>query len=148
MIVFIKSDGELEFPISFDVLRERFPHTSFPEPLMQSALPSGYHIFAADEKPTVTNKKSVPFFVRDSMGMPKISWKEEDYSDEEWAEAEKIVEVEVERLAKEVAWAFADDVPDKIKNKYKDYRTKLWDVFRQDGYPFNVKYPGGLNGPY
>jgi hypothetical protein len=141
MIVFTKPDGELEFPISFDELRARFPHTSFPQPLMQSALPAGYHLFQHDDCPVVNNKKSVAFFRIDEMGFPKIGWKLEDYSQEEWAEAEHKVELEIERLAKEVSWCFADDVPDKIKNKYKEYRKKLWDIINQDGYPFNVKYP-------
>lgn len=135
MIVYIKEDGSYEYPISFEELQKRFPYVSFCDPIVQSALPPNYFIPYVEDKPnTVLSLKAV---LSHGIEGPKIRW-EFDQTDEE---ASKTIYDEIERLTKESDWAIRDDVPDFIRNKYKEYRTKLWDIPNQPGFPFQVIFP-------
>lgn len=139
VIIFVKSYNDYEYPISFDELRRRFPHTSFCDPIQQSALPEGYVLANVKEKPeTLKSLKPVLFFEN---GFPWINWEYEKTNDEERDELQTKVLSEIERLTKETDWAVRDEVPDFIKNKYKEYRNKLWKIPEQENYPFMVVYP-------
>lgn len=140
MLVYKKENGEYEFPLTFEELKERFPYTSFSIPLTQSALPEGYFFAKYKAKPKDNSKKYTQGLGFGEFG-PEIDWIAEDYTEDEVEELKKQVQHDIEQRFKDSAWAMADDVPVEIKNKYKEYRTKLWDVTKQLEYPFNVEFP-------
>lgn len=138
VIACFDSNGEIEI-VCFKELQKRFPHTSFCTPISESGLPEGYFLINADDKPdTVRRVKEKVIY--DGTG-PKVIWEFVNTDEEDRDLMEKRIYSEIERLTKETDWAVRDGVPDFISNKYKEYRSKLWNIPDQEGFPFNVEFP-------
>lgn len=138
IIACYNSNNEIE-AVSFDELQKRFPHTSFCVPVNESTIPDGYFLIEADEKPNTlrTVKEKIIF---DGIKQ-KIIWEFVNTEEEDKDLIEKHIYSEIERLTKETDWAVRDDIPSFISNKYKKYRSKLWVIPDQEGFPHTVEFP-------
>lgn len=140
MIVFRKEYGEYELPIPLEELYRRFPNTSFCTPITQAALPENYFLAIPKAKPNDRSKKWEPEISFGNLSL-EINWVAREYNEDEVDEIKKDVIKEIEKRFKDTSWAVADDVPEEISNKYKEYRSKLWKVKDQLGFPFSITYP-------
>ena len=138
IIVQYDDTGKIEV-VPFDELQKRFPYTSFCIPVSESTLPDGYFLVEADEKPnTLRHVKEKIIF---DGSKQKIIWEFVNTEEEDKDVVEKHIYSEIERLTKETDWAVRDGVPDFISNKYREYRSKLWNMLDQDAFPYNVEFP-------
>lgn len=46
-----------------------------------------------------------------------------------------------DKLLRSTDWTQVADTPSAIKKRYKPYRQALWDIEKQEGYPFDVQWP-------
>lgn len=142
MIVYFNSIDDYEFPITFDELKKRFPNTSFCDPIKQSALPSNYKI--CDDVIFYENKNTNCKYVwkiKIEDGR-LIAYEEEvPVTEKEIQDQMKLVDDLLIKKIEEISWAFQSDTPERIRNKYEDYRNKLYDVYNQKGYPFHIEIP-------
>ena len=149
MIFCVDVDGNIEYPVSFDELKARFPKTMFCDPIKQTALPEGYHIAELALEPPF---ESVPNFEQNkkqTQGQPfktESGWKfnivNVDPTEKELEEAKLEVDKKVMKSLGSIRWAFDDSsIPESLIDKYKEIKKQLLAVYEQDGYPFHVKYP-------
>lgn len=138
IIVHYDDNNEIEI-VPFEELQRRYPYTSFCFPVIQSTLPEGYFLVEADEMPN-TLRAVKERLIFDGTKQ-KIIWEFVNTAEEDKALIEKHIYDEIERLTKETDWAVREGVPDFINNKYKEYRSKLWNIPSQEGFPFNVEFP-------
>ena len=149
MIFKIEKDGKLEYPITFDQLRERFPNTSFCMPIVETALPEGYHlaeVHSSDPLNPMPKPEKDKKLIQGRPFKTESGWKYETISaevtEEELEEAKSEVDKKVMNGLESIGWAFSDpELPPSLIDKYKQKKKHLLAVYEQDGYPFHVKYP-------
>lgn len=142
MIVYFNSIDDYEFPITFEELKKRFPNTSFCVPLKQTAMPDGYRlcdeiIFEQNKLPNTKYTLDVKFLDDKVIAYEKSV----EITEEEIESQKQKVDDLISEKIKEISWAFNDDTPERIRNKYDEYRKKLYDVYNQNGYPFHIDLP-------
>lgn len=135
----------VEFPI-FNI-RERFPQTSFPEPMNDLCLPDRYV--------RVHNSTPPPY----DWATQSLSQVDPTFDGEKWVETFVVVDLSTEEtterqnakasavrelrntLLQECDWTQGKDIPDSVSTIWASYRQALRDIPEQTGFPFDVTFP-------
>ena len=144
MLLQVLQNGEIEFPITVEELQNRFPHTSFIEPIEYSGLPEGYYALRTPGPPP---EDILPRGEKWSLTFPEWdgnqwvqTWARTPLTDEE-IEAEKLKKrIERNRLLAQTDWTQLPDVPEEFTIKSREYRQKLRDIPQDPLFPF-VDFP-------
>lgn len=142
MATYIKIDT-LEYPVTEQELRQRFPHSSFSKPFTP---PEGYAAVAASPRPADSHTVNV------AEGKPQLTngiwvqrWvtvpaKQEQVEFRSKRQAEA---VRTQRNAKLAAsdWTQLPDVPGQNRVAWAAYRQVLRDLPAQEGFPWQVDWP-------
>jgi hypothetical protein len=140
MLLRVLDSGEIEFPITTEELQQRFPRTSFADPITTSALPEGYWAVHTTE---------FPFELRPSPGY-KLDLSNPAWDGEKWVQSWRhrpFTETELEefkvkqklarnRLLEATDWTQLPDVPKKTSEMYREYRQNLRDITQDPSFPF------------
>lgn len=137
-------------PVEWNIpnIRQRFPQTSFPAEITDSAMPDSYVIVrAAASHYPAPGQKVVPAAPVLADGKWVTGWEVVAMSTEEIAERDQAQAVAVRsdrdsRLAAcdwVVAKAYEQQTP--VPSAWVDYRQKLRDVPAQQGFPYTVVWP-------
>lgn len=143
--MFAKVDGEavVEWPIPS--ITALFPNTSFPSPLTDKDLPSGYVAVAVDPTPFCgPAQKTVAARPVQRNGKWVQGWTVVDLASAEMADRISTVadDVRAERNRRLAAcdWTQLSDAHAN-KDAWAAYRQALRDVTAQPGFPMNVSWP-------
>jgi hypothetical protein len=151
MFAKIENNQVAEWPILS--IYQRFPHTSFPSPLTDDALPEGYVMVGVIAPPEHSeNQKVVPGQPVQQSGKWVQSWDVVDMTEAEIEEriSVKAADIRAERNRKlaESDWTQLLDAP-VAKDAWAAYRQALRDITQQVGFPTSVEWsisPGAANG--
>ena len=144
MFAKIKNNAVVEWPITS--LYPIFPHTSFPSPLTDDALPEGYvsvGFFAPPE--AQAHQKVVSSLPVQIEGRWVQGWDVVALSPAELAERDgiKAIAVRQERnaLLAQSDWTQGKDIANSVSLEWVGYRQALRDLTNQAGFPLTLDWP-------
>ena len=140
----------LEYPVTPAVLQQRYPYTSFTNPLNPEDLVE-FGVVQVTQSPQPAHDETVeylqettPVFVNDTFSQ---QWAVVPYSEEYLSTAESRQAVSV-RLSRDEAlkasdWTQLADSPlsDADKAAWATYRQELRDITEQEGFPNDITWP-------
>lgn len=140
MLLHVLESGEIEFPITIEELQQRFPRTSFADPITASALPEGYwavHIAELQSElgppPGYTLNLSAPAWDGEKWVQ---YWENRPFTEGELEEFKDKQRLARNRLLAATDWTQLQDVPKKTSEMYREYRQNLRDITQDPSFPF------------
>jgi hypothetical protein len=148
MLAYVKNNVIEKYPVSFVVLKNKFPSTSFPNSIEDFDLSFYGTVKVEDtEIPSINNEtqkvsEGTPELVN---GIWKQTWVVENLTETEkqqlTEEKKYTVRLQRNRLLTETDWTQSRDVTLDNDADWKTYRQELRDITTQDAFPYNVIWP-------
>lgn len=141
MLLHVKQDGGIEFPVTLEELKKRFPLTSFCEPLTkQQGLPEGYWVVRVEDP---LPDPPYPERVVPDYGEPEWNgrewvrkWNFRPYTESEVSDIRVSKRLLRNKLLQETDWTQLPDVPESISSKFREYRQALRNAPQDPNFPF------------